>query len=158
MEFTPSIKSYLYTITRKKDLKIENIQKPYIINIVQEDETIKTAILSFSRKKDAIFFANTLEYHKNVFNIYPSNTFNYSRPLEILIPEEVNIKLLSKHPNDLIINKVTERDIFIESSQNMTNLMIVDSLEGFKYTFKLISFEMPIEKQVIYLDNKIILD
>lgn len=158
MEFLPSPKSYLYIINRKVDLQLDNKAKPYIINIIQEDETIKTAILSFNRKKDAIFFANTLEYHRKVFDVYPGNTFDYKRPLEILIPEDVNIRVLLKHPDDLIITKISERDIFINSSKNMTNLMIVDSLEGFKYTFKIINFEMPIETQVTYLDNKLELD
>ena len=81
----PSTSSYLYTITRTLDI---NNKKPYIVNILQEDDTIKTAFLSFNRRQDAVFFANTLQSYRDRFDVYPGNTFNYIRPLEIIIPRD----------------------------------------------------------------------
>lgn len=152
----PSTSSYLYTITRTLDI---NNKKPYIVNILQEDDTIKTAFLSFNRRQDAVFFANTLQSYRERFDVYPGNTFNYIRPLEIIIPRDTDVNELYKEANsDLEINKILEMDLYINSAENMINLMIVDSLDVTTYSFRLINFDIPLKTQESYLENKIILD
>lgn len=152
----PSTSSHLYTITRTIDI---NTKKPYIVNILQEDDTIKTAFLSFNRRRDAVFFANTLQNYRDKFDVYPGNTFNYIRPLEIIIPTDTDVNELYKEDNlDLEINKILEMDLYMTSVENMTNLMIVDSLDVTTYSFRLINFDIPLKTQESYLENKITLD
>lgn len=152
----PSTSSYLYTITRTLDI---NNKKPYIVNILQEDDTIKTAFLSFNRRKDAVFFANTLQNYRDRFDVYPGNTFNYVRPLEIIIPTNIDVNELFNEDNlDLEINENLEMDLYMTSVENMTNLMIVDSLDVTTYSFRLINFDIPLKTQESYLENKITLD
>lgn len=129
---------YMHTLHHK------NNNRPFLVHILQPDETSKATLLSFTVQKDALLMGNIFEQHKKLFGIYPNNHFTYERPLEITFKnEDAEIKLDSPL-EEIYIADTPEKELYTYCGENNLDLMILSDLTD-KGKLQLITFQMPID-------------
>lgn len=115
-------RSTIHTIHRKVD------HVPYVLHILQKDESYKTTILSFTEKKDAHLIATVLEQYRLEKGHLPENVFSYDRPFELEFHSRTEIKK-DRPLIDFYIAESQEQKIYEYCARNIFDLMLIGDLD-----------------------------
>ena len=119
-------------------------QRPFIVHILQPDETSRATLLSFTVKKDALMFGNIFEQHKKVHGKYPNNHFTYEKPLEITFQNEDAELKLEDPLEEIYIADTPEKELYAFCGEFNLDLMILSNLTE-EAKMQIIKFQMPID-------------
>lgn len=112
----------IHTIHRKVD------HVPYVLHILQKDDSYKTTILSFTEKKDARLIATVFEQYRLEKGTLPDNVFSYDRPFELVFHSSTEI-IKDKPLTDFYIAETQENTMYEYCARNMFDLMLIGDLD-----------------------------
>ena len=139
---------YLHTIHKK----VSNI--PYVLNILQKDDSYKTTLLSFTEKKDAMMVANVIEQYKIETGEYPPRVFTYQRPFELELQSSSSIQY-TRTLEDFYVQETEEKEIYEYCAKNLFDLMILGNLEK-EGTIKIYAFNVSTDYMRELLEKRFI--
>lgn len=127
---------------------------PYVVHILQKDESYKTTLLSFTEKQDALMVANVIEQYKLEKGDYPPHDFTYQQPFQLEFEPASPIQY-TKPLEDFYLQEAEEKEVYEYCARNLFDLMVLGNLQK-EGSIKIYAFNVPTEYMRELLEKRYI--